>query len=141
MVSEILVVDDDDIMLDLLEMFLGEHGYNLTRATDGAQAINALAGKNFDLVITDLEMGQISGFDVIQRAKEQCRKTIIIMITSCHGVEHEIKALRLGADFFLFKPFSMSALLRCIQVQEIRTDFYSSVQMLHRERRFGRESG
>jgi DNA-binding response OmpR family regulator len=125
MILEILVVDDDQMMLDLLEMFLSGCGYHLTRATDADQAAKVLDAKDFDLVITDLQMGHTSGFDVIKKVKnintkKLIHKTIVIMITgSCDG-QCQVEALRRGADFFLLKPFSMIDLLERIQPREMK---------------------
>jgi CheY-like chemotaxis protein len=145
MILEILIVDDDQTMLDLLEMFLGGCGYNLTRATDAEQAVRSLDDRDFDLVITDLQMGCTSGFDVIQKVKnintkKLIHKTVVIMITSCCDGQCEDEALRRGADFFLLKPFSMIDLLERIQPQEMK-QLYLTASTFRPERNGQQVSG
>jgi DNA-binding response OmpR family regulator len=145
MILEILIVDDDQMMLDLLEMFLGGCGYNLTRATDAEQAVRSLDDRDFDLVITDLQMGCTSGFDVIQKVKnintkKLIHKTVVIMITSCCDGQCEDEALRRGADFFLLKPFSMIDLLERIQPQEMK-QLYLTASTFRPERNGQQVSG
>ncbi|MBU1564180.1 MAG: response regulator [Proteobacteria bacterium] len=115
-----LVVDDEVILLDLLENILEQNGYVVTRATDGDQAIKVLNAENFDLVITDLQMGQTSGFDVVRKAKDTSHKTIVMMITGCYEESCKSDAFHFGADYFLQKPFSISDLLERIQVQKLK---------------------
>ncbi len=124
MILKILVVDDDVMMLDLLGLFLSECGHNLTRATDGDQAARILEIQDFDLVITDLQMGRTSGFDVLRKvqelnAKNHLEKILVVMITGCYDDKYKLEALRRGADYYLLKPFSMHELLECIQLPEM----------------------
>jgi DNA-binding response OmpR family regulator len=145
MILEILIVDDDQMMLDLLEMFLSGCGYKPTRATDAEQAAKALDDRDFDLVITDLQMGCTSGFDVIQKVKnintkKLIHKTVVIMLTSCCDGQCEDEALRRGADFFLLKPFSMIDLLERIQPQEMK-QLYLPASTFRPERNVQQVSG
>lgn len=117
MVPKALVVDDDTVILDLLENILGRKGYDITRAIDGEQAVQVLDGENFNLVITDLQMGETSGFDVIRKAKRSASKTIVIMMTGCSELSCKIDAFRYGADDFLLKPFSPGYLFERIELQ------------------------
>ena len=118
MVPKALVVDDDTMILDLLEKVLMREGYDITRATGGDQAVKVLDAENFDLVITDLQMGNTSGFDVIRKAKSVAGKTKVIMITGCSESSSKIDAYRYGADDFLLKPFSLSDLFERIETRE-----------------------
>lgn len=120
MIRKALLVDDDLIILDILEMILERNGYDISRATDGNQAIKVMDTEDFDLVITDLQMGQTSGFDVIRKAKKANHTTVVIMITGCYDKTNEANAFHYGADDFLAKPFSMGNLLDRIQLQELK---------------------
>ncbi|GAB6190428.1 response regulator [Desulfocastanea catecholica] len=141
MVPEILIVDDDQMMLDLLEIFLDRCGYNVTRATDGSQAAKVLDTQDFHLVITDLQMGRTSGFDVIEKVKKCNRKTKIIMMTGSCDAECEVEARRRGADSFFAKPFSMSALLACMCNFKELTGKYPSAGLLHQAQGVQQVSG
>jgi DNA-binding response OmpR family regulator len=115
-----LVVDDDEMILYLLECMLAKSNYNIVRAIDGDMAAALLETGHFDLVITDLQMGQTSGLDVIRKTKNINPGTIAIMITGCCDPSCEMEAYRYGADDFLHKPFSLGSLLSRIQLQEVK---------------------
>lgn len=123
MEREALVVDDDEMMLFLLECILAKTNYNVVRATNGDLAVELLEAGHFDLVITDLQMGQSSGLDVIRKTKSINPDTIAIMITGCSDQSCEIEAFHCGADDFLHKPFSQSDLLSRIQLQELKQSY------------------
>jgi len=114
MTQRVLVVDDEAIILDLLEIMLGQQGYKVTRAASGEEAVEILALEDFALVITDLHMGRISGLAVVAAAKQNSPDTVAIMITGCLDEEYQTAAYRRGADAYLHKPFSMDGLLECI---------------------------
>ena len=113
------MVDDDEIMLGILGCILESGGYGITKAIDGEQALNALNTDCFDVVVTDLHLGSINGFDVIRKTKAISGKTIAILITGCYNSSDRLEALRYGADDFLLKPFSSSDLLLCIKNHSI----------------------
>lgn len=120
MTAKALVVDDEVISLILLENILKQTGYIVTRAIDGDQAIKVLNAERFDLVITDLQMGQTSGFDVVRKTKDTSPETIVIMITGCYEESCKSDAFHFGADDFLRKPFSTSDLLKRIQLHNLK---------------------
>ncbi len=140
MVRKALVVDDDPMILCLLEYTLDLKGYDITRATDADQAIKVLDTEDFDLVITDLQMGRTSGFDVIRKTKALNSRTIIIMITGCCDSLNEAEAFRHGADDYLAKPFSLGDLLERLQLHE-STHFCSPVATIQRDQNGGKVSG
>lgn len=140
MVRKALVVDDDIMILCLLEYILESKDYDVTRAADGDQAIKVLDTEAFDLVITDLQMGRTSGFDVIRKTKALSARTIVVMITGCCDSLNEAEAFRLGADDYLLKPFCLGDLLERLQLQEL-THFYSPVATLQRDQIAGKVSG
>lgn len=140
MVRKALVVDDDDMILYLLEYILALNDYDTTRATDANQAVNVLDEEDFDLVITDLQMGRTSGFDVIRKAKAINLRTIVIMITGCCDSLSEAEAFRHGVDDYLLKPFSMGDLLERLHLQESR-HFRPSAVTLQRDQNQGNVSG
>ena len=88
------------------------NGYDIARATNGDEAIGALDTEELDLVITDLEMGKTSGFEVLRKAKDANFNTIAIMITGCCEEYKKEDAYRYGADDFFQKPFSVSELFK-----------------------------
>ncbi|MCP3931926.1 MAG: response regulator [Bacteroidetes bacterium] len=123
MIYKVLVVDDEKIMLDLLEKILEKNRYNVTSTVDGEEAIKILVYEDFDLVITDLQLGQVNGFDILRKAKALNPRTVVIMITGCSEREYAIEAHRLGVDSYLLKPISATDLLQQIQLQEIKLGY------------------
>jgi DNA-binding NtrC family response regulator len=109
-----LVVDDSPRMLDVLCEMIVDEGYDITRAPDGAAALKALSSGHFELVITDLHMGQVSGVDILRRAKELCPATVVIIVTGNASIAPAIDAVRYGVDGYLLKPFTMADLLESI---------------------------
>ena len=108
----ILLVDDNIPILALYEEILSGEGYQLAKAKSGEMAIKALEKQVFDMVITDLNMGTVSGLEVLKRAKEVHPETMVIVMTGNSDIEYAIKALRLHADDYILKPFRIHHLLK-----------------------------
>lgn len=140
MVLKALVVDDDKMILDILEYVLELDGYDITRATDGDQAINVLNVEDFDLVVTDLQMGSTSGLDVIRKTKDLNPLAIVIMITGGCDSSDESEAFRYGADDYLLKPFSPNDLHARIQFHKSK-QFLASALTLESEQHAGNVPG
>lgn len=140
MALKALVVDDDEMILEILESILDSKGYDITKASDGDLAIGKLNAGDFDLVITDLQMGLTSGFDVIRKAKDINSNTTVIMITGSCDSADKIEAFRHGTDDYLLKPFSPSDLLISIQFQKYK-QFVTSAFALEGEQRAANVSG
>jgi DNA-binding response OmpR family regulator len=109
---KVLLVDDEPDILALLGLALRSRGCDVTFASDGKSALEVLSSKEFDLVVTDLHMGPIDGFAVLKSAKKLNPKTIVYVMTGDTNPDLVSESLRLGADDFLFKPFSFMGLLQ-----------------------------
>lgn len=103
----ILLVDDDPHILELNREVLSGEGYELTRATSGKSAIEALGKQHFDMVITDINMGDVNGIKVLKRAKELHPEAKVIVTTGNPDIHYAIEALRLHADDYILKPYSI----------------------------------
>ena len=101
----ILLVDDNPNILELNREVLSGQGYQLTKATSGESAIEALEKQHFDMVITDINMGKVNGINVLKRAKELHPDTKVILTTGNTDIQYAIEALRLHADDYILKPF------------------------------------
>jgi DNA-binding response OmpR family regulator len=112
-----LIVDDDKIIRNLLEAIVLNLGFDVTTASDGNDAKKALQSHGFDLVITDLEMGKTTGFQVIKVAKSINKSTIVMVATGCLDASSRHDALGLGASDYLLKPFSVTDLEKRINKQ------------------------
>lgn len=100
----ILLVDDEETLLETLSLDLLEEGYDVTTASSGPESI-ALLGKHcFDVVITDLNLGETTGMAVVDEAKKNNPETMVLILTGYGSLTTAIEALRLGASDYLMKP-------------------------------------
>ncbi len=103
----ILVVDDEKSMRDFLSIFLKQEGYQVKCASSGRDAFELLEKKEFDLVITDIKMPDISGVDVLRKINSINLNTPVIMITAFASNETALEALQEGVYDYILKPFNV----------------------------------
>jgi DNA-binding response OmpR family regulator len=113
MTASILIADDEPNIVLSLEFVLAEEGYRVRVARDGREALEALAAETPDLVLLDVMLPHVSGFDVCQRIRaEPAWRDVRIVMLSAKGREVEVqKGLALGADAYVTKPFGIKELL------------------------------
>jgi two-component system response regulator HydG len=111
----ILVVDDAPDTREVLERNLSLAGYGVASASNVADALRALDAAPFDLVITDLKLPQESGLDLIRYVRENVKDTEVMMITGYATIEGAVKAVKLGADEYLSKPFTDEEILAAVK--------------------------
>ncbi|MCD6162450.1 MAG: response regulator [candidate division Zixibacteria bacterium] len=101
----ILVVDDEALMRNLLLKILEQEGYQISLAASSKEALEELENTDFDIVLSDVKMPEISGFDLLKIIKQKWPDTAMIMMTG-YGDAYTVKeALMLGADEYVTKPF------------------------------------
>ena len=101
----ILVVDDDQMMRELLTRILIRDGYRVLTAEDGIAALDVLQKEDIAIVLSDLQMPRMSGFDLLKKVKSDYPGVGVVMMTS-YGDTYTVKdALLLGADEYIVKPF------------------------------------
>jgi DNA-binding NtrC family response regulator len=113
--SSILVVDDEDALRTVLSGELANEGYEVRTAGDGDEAINELEKALFDLVLLDIKMPRINGFEVLKFIKEKQPKTKVVMLTGFADLKNAIESKKLGADDFVSKPYDLVDLLTTIE--------------------------
>lgn len=106
----ILLVDDEMITLENVRHFLEQQEFQVTTATDGAAAISLLQQGHFDLVITDLKMGDIDGVQVMNSAKEIQPEIEVIIITGYATIDSAVDVMAQGAFYYLSKPIKLKEL-------------------------------
>ncbi|MDI1472586.1 Response regulator [Thermodesulfovibrio sp. N1] len=114
----ILCVDDEPYNLELLSAILEPVGYDVIKAKNGKEALAILEEKNIDLILLDVMMPEMNGFDVTKRIKssEKWRHIPVIIITALASKEERIKGIEAGAEEFLTKPFDRLEVLARIKV-------------------------
>ena len=113
--SSILVVDDEDALRTVLSGELISEGYDVATAGDGDEAINELQKSLYDLVLLDIKMPRMNGFEVLKFIKEKHAKTKVVMLTGFADLKNAIESKKLGADDFVSKPYDLVDLLTTIE--------------------------
>src|SRR5688572_2823504 len=105
-IGKVLVVDDVAANVELLKTLLTREGYAVVTASDGEEALEMVASAHPDLVLMDVLMPKLSGYDVCERIKHNpaTRLTPVVLITALHERERKIQGINAGADDFLTKP-------------------------------------
>lgn len=106
----ILLVDDEQRMLDLVELFLIPHGYKCIKVTNGSEAIKTLEREKIQLILLDVMMPEMNGWEVCVKIRE-LSKVPIIMLTARSDKEDLVKGLNIGADDYISKPFNEKELV------------------------------
>lgn len=104
MKSRILVVDDEASIREFMEIFLKKEGYEVSLAEDGAKAKDILTKKTFDMVISDLQMPNVTGMELLKHARESYPETVFVMMTAFGTLENAVEAMKVGAYDYLTKP-------------------------------------
>jgi DNA-binding NtrC family response regulator len=112
---EILIVDDEPIVGERLKSFLHKDGHQVEAFTDPAAALARLEEKDFDLVVSDIRMGEIDGIQVMEKVFEKSKRTRVIMITGYATLELARESLTKGAFDFIAKPFKLKEIRRTIK--------------------------
>ena len=107
----ILIVEDEQNIVDILSFNLGREGYDTLEAYDGPTGLQLALENNPDLILLDLMLPGMDGFEVCRRVREAGSSTPIIMLTAREEETDKVLGLELGADDYITKPFSMRELL------------------------------
>lgn len=112
----ILIVDDIPLNILLIQKMLSRCKYNLLTANDGQQALDAIDANKVNLVLLDLMMPGIDGWEVIRRlrSKDDTKNLPIVILSALNSNEDVTKGLKLGANDFITKPIIMESLLNCV---------------------------
>ena len=115
--GRVLVVDDDQVICDMVASTLAEHGYSARRASDGREALYLIGRETPDVVLLDVRLPDISGYQLCRRLRDDFGDTIGIILISGERMESvdRVAGLLLGADDYVVKPFVFDELLARVQ--------------------------
>ena len=113
--KKILVVDDEDALRTVLSGELAGEGYDVETAADGDEAINVIQARTFDLVLLDIKMPKVDGFEVLKFLKSKYPNIKVIMLTGFADLKNAIESKKLGAEDFVSKPYDLVDLLTTIE--------------------------
>lgn len=123
--KSILAIEDDPALLDLLKIHLGDINCQLDTAEDGLVGLEKILNNNYDLILLDLMLPSMDGFEVCKRIRSENIATPVLMLTAKSEEIDKILGLEIGADDYVVKPFSIreliarvKALLRRVQLNE-----------------------
>ena len=111
---KILIVDDEKPICDLIDLNLSAAGYFCKSVQDGMKAIELIEKETFDLILLDIMLPGVDGFDIMEYIRPL--KIPVIFITAKGDVKDRVKGLRLGAEDYLVKPFDVVELLARVEV-------------------------
>jgi two-component system, NtrC family, response regulator PilR len=114
-IPHLLVVDDELSMRELLDVMLTKEGYRVTCAESGRKAISLIEKTEFDLLLCDIRLGDITGIDVLKALRNQNKDTVVIMISAYATTEAAVEAMNEGAYDFVPKPFNNEELKHTIK--------------------------
>ena len=135
--SKILVVDDTEPNLRLLRALLTGAGYEVVTASCGMEGVEATGRENPDLILLDIMMPDITGFEVCQRlrAAQHTRETPIVFLTALHEMEDHMRAVDVGGDDVLTKPINkLELLLRVkslLRIRALMTELEAHRRLIH----------
>ena len=112
--ANVLVIDDELVILKSCKKILPEKGYDVQTVQTGAEGLQKLAQENFDMVLTDLMMPEISGMEILERCMKTFPDIIVIMITGYTTVQTAVETMKIGAYGYIPKPFTPEELVEAI---------------------------
>src|SRR5574341_1749219 len=103
--ANILVVDDEKDICMALNIILTKEGYTVKEAYNGEQALERIRQENFDIIMTDIKMEKMDGFEVLKQAQHISPGTSVVMMTAFASVGSAVDAMKAGAADYITKPF------------------------------------
>lgn len=113
--ARILIVDDEPAMVEVISSLCRERGHQPFPYSSSEEALEALAKVNPQLVIVDVKMEKVGGFDMLRECREKHPQSAVVMITAYASVETAVEAMKMGAYDYITKPFKVDELQLCIQ--------------------------
>ena len=107
---KILLVEDEIDLNNIVTKYLKKNGYSVDSVFDGEEALDYLEYGEYDLVILDVMMPKVNGFEVIKELRNKGNHTSVLMLTARDSADDKVKGLDLGADDYLVKPFDFNEL-------------------------------
>ncbi|MCI8478103.1 MAG: response regulator transcription factor [Oscillospiraceae bacterium] len=126
MKKRILIIEDEKNIVDILTFNLSKEGYDTLEAYDGHSGLQLALDENPDLILLDLMLPKLDGFDVCRAIRKENRSTPIIMLTAREEETDKVLGLELGADDYITKPFSMRELLARVKANIRRTEMITA---------------
>ena len=131
--KKILIVDDDDEIRELLEFDVAQSGYFVDTAKDGLEGLNKALNNSYDLILLDVMMPKMNGFDVCKNIRNAKINIPILLLTAKGTIEDKTEGFDCGADDYLVKPFDIQEVLLRIRVLLRRNQVVEDTNSLSNE--------
>jgi len=135
---KILLAEDEETLAVGLEYNLNDEGYTVDWAKDGKQALHFFETRNYDLLILDIMLPYLDGFEIAKRVRTKSPQMPILMLTARTSSEDKVRGLELGADDYMTKPFHLEELLLRIKGMLKRKHWYKTAVELSPIYKFGK---
>ena len=112
---KILLAEDEVDLNNVVTRYLKKNGYSVDSVLDGEEALDYLEYGEYDLVILDIMMPKVDGFEVIKKLRDKGNHTSVLMLTARDSADDKVKGLDLGADDYIVKPFDFNELMARIR--------------------------
>jgi two-component system OmpR family response regulator len=129
--QHLLVVDDEDNLRSMLAAALQHHGFAVTTASNGREALDLIPLERPDLVLLDVMMPDLDGFEVCRRMRADGDRTPVLFLTARDSTEDKVRGLTLGGDDYVQKPFSLDELVARAEAVLRRTAESNSTSVVH----------
>ncbi len=126
--QSILLVEDEKKLADTIQTGLAEHGYDITIAYNGLDGKKFYMDDHFDLIILDINLPFINGYELCKMIREKDERVPIIILTALNFVDNKIEGFELGADDYIPKPFEFRELLARIKALLRRSDLHVEIE-------------
>jgi DNA-binding NtrC family response regulator len=113
--AKIIIIDDEPAMVEVIVTLCREKGHQVFPFSSAAKAVEQMETIEPEIVITDVKMETMSGFDVLRHVKENHKQTLVILITAYASVDTAIEAMKMGAHGYVPKPFKIDELQMTVQ--------------------------
>lgn len=111
--EKILIVEDDKAISDLIELNLNMLGYETVKIYDGKDALESVQNENYDLILLDIMLPKVDGFQIMEKIK--CKNIPVIFLTAKNSLCDRVKGLKIGGDDYIVKPFESVELLARVE--------------------------
>lgn len=135
--SKILLVEDEETLAVGLEYNLTEEGFKISWARDGKQALEYFNKEDYDLIILDIMLPYVDGFEIAEIVRATSPQMPILILTARAGIKDKVKGLELGADDYMTKPFHLNELILRVRGMLKRKNWYKEVSASQPVFRFG----
>jgi DNA-binding NtrC family response regulator len=136
----ILVVDDNRELREILEEYLRGEGDNVEGANNGKEALDKHRDNYYDLIITDLNMPELAGMELIKTVRQENETTEFVIITGYASMDSAVEAIKIGAFDYIVKPFRMEELMvvvknvrEKIKLKKLNTQLYDTLKSFYDE--------